>query len=743
MTDDIYDYFSGNKARKVEPIEDDDDSGEFDDDLSLPPSASQTDTHSQLNDEDAPVGDPDDIFAAFAGSAPAPTSSKPANNTAKPRAAATPQPSKPTGVTAAEAEATAPAAKAVTSVQPTPTSAVIEEPADQTTPKKSGGHWDFLANMFGIAGSNSEPKEKAAKPQPTPDASSESTLSKRSSAQTDALSAASGTAKTTPAASDQSAEELPGEFFGFRFDDSDPSTIHETKTASSATGDDAQGNDVGENDNADRDQQAPVSKKSTRSSKRPAKEPQLQAEQDDDFVEFEIEELDTTDIDEDAAAARGRRSTSRKRGHGRNRHGSNRSQTSEVDDDIEVDVESSADTADSNPEIKDDGEDRSTRRGGRGRGRGRSRSRGRSRGRDEQNRDQENERDVVANSDDFASQSDTEFGDQHDDGFAVGIFEEDLDPRDIDPRNGGVDDTAPPRGQSDRSRGRGRGGRSRGGRGRGGRSRDDNRQVSGPIERSTENNRDSNRERNRNQRDTVKNQSDSWDDEVGLDNADADVGFGAGIMENDGEPNSNDRQPRSRGGRARRGGRGRGRNYSDRAPQDQGAPNDRDDRDFEEVREFSDSGSGRRSSGRSRRPKPETGDDIRSGGRSEGRGESSRPDSRGDRSDSRPSRGRSRNEGRSRSAEPREKVDYGQVPTWYDAITGVIDGNIKSHSSGGGGRSRGGRGRSGGGRSGSGRSGGESPQNSSNRSDRGGNGSSSNDGGGSDRGRSRGRRSRR
>ena len=60
MPDDIYDYFSGNKGREVEPIEDDDDSGEFDSDLG------KTEAANDPTGQDSPQ-DSEDIFAAFSG----------------------------------------------------------------------------------------------------------------------------------------------------------------------------------------------------------------------------------------------------------------------------------------------------------------------------------------------------------------------------------------------------------------------------------------------------------------------------------------------------------------------------------------------------------------------------------------------------------------------------------------------------------------------------------------------------
>ena len=52
MPDDIYDYFSGNKARKVEPIEDDDDSGEFDDNLGKTEAADDSAAENPPQDSD-------------------------------------------------------------------------------------------------------------------------------------------------------------------------------------------------------------------------------------------------------------------------------------------------------------------------------------------------------------------------------------------------------------------------------------------------------------------------------------------------------------------------------------------------------------------------------------------------------------------------------------------------------------------------------------------------------------------
>jgi hypothetical protein len=122
VSDDIYDYFSGNATRKVEPIEDDDD-----DDV--------TEQESALSNNDSD------------------SDSAPEENGDAPAVAEEPTPA------VTDAVASASQTSVTASVEPEVPEAVEE--------KESGGHWDFLAGFLGIGGSKSKgAAEKATTEKP-------------------------------------------------------------------------------------------------------------------------------------------------------------------------------------------------------------------------------------------------------------------------------------------------------------------------------------------------------------------------------------------------------------------------------------------------------------------------------------------------------------------------------------------------------------------------------------------------
>ena len=723
VADDIYEYFGGGGTREVEPIEED--SGEFEQGLGQNKKDEKADENGAADKASAtaaPEPVSDDPFAAFSGNTPAPKKTEPAAEVKPAEVVAEKKPAKeerPAEKPAPEAAATADS----------------EKPA-----KKGGGNWDFLANMLGLAGgkaakgateesavvdSGSASKDESSTGQVETktevvaergsksdskrgDRSRRSGRSDRSS-KSDAKARSSEPAKSesssAPAAKPEqkSDDSVPGDFFGFNFDENNPSKIVPSanitapeaepaaKAEAPATKDKADkgqfvaeavatsrssgaddGSGLSDDDDIFSDFAAPAAKEPAKSDSQPtakkgsADQTKMDGRDvvdDEDFVEFEIEDLDTSEIDPAAEAARGRR--------GRGRRGRGRSSEGEGAGEARSERPSRSQRGRGGRGRSEEGSERSPRsEGGRSSGRdsnrddsfkldkpeGRKRSGGRGR----------NQR---SDSDDSSESFDSQF------------VSEDIDPRDVDPRNGGVDGEQSSGGRKRRGRG-GRGGRNRGG--RGGRDRNDNRSD---FAAKTADDRWNNPE-----------PDDTWDNDSSSERD-------QGSREPAGD--SEDRPKRSR---RRRGGRGRGRNRDEGRQENQEVSSrhrddewdnkseggrDDSDRDDGPRDEGGRSGRGRgrrpRGEGRSRDERPARGEGNDRGGR--GRGD--RPE-RGERSERSGRGGRGRrprgSEDDSIPAVPR----YGEVPTWDDAISGVISSNIKSHGRSGG-RSRGGRGRSGGG----------------------------------------------
>ena len=247
MADDIYDYFSGNAPKKLEPIEDDDFDG-----VDEPAIQNQADSGERQPTTPSEPGDAD----------------------------LTP---------AQQVEATA-------ADQPT-------HADDKPAPRKSDSHWDFLAGILGI---KREPKESPSDPL------SKATISEKPSVPTKPSlppePVVKKTTKPTQAAQGniESGEPKSGaglEFFGF---DPIPSPEDETILKSMFHADrpsegidlfgadaDASSTDDDDEDDHSRDFAA------------------VDADDGDDYLEFEIEELDDSPYREGEAERRGRRSRRR------------------------------------------------------------------------------------------------------------------------------------------------------------------------------------------------------------------------------------------------------------------------------------------------------------------------------------------------------------------------------------------------------------------------------------------------
>lgn len=254
MTDELYDYFGGSASRKVEPIEDDD--------LDVNESVAET-------TEESPVAEDVDVVAEEAREENAVAASTEAESPTEPPKTTEPEPK----------------------------------------PKKSG-HWDFLANMLGIGGRDSSPAADVPET-PAPEAVVEETEEE--------VVQAAGAPSTDesflgldniPSPEDKTV--LP-EMFTSEEETESPSTEPEA-SSNESTNDDLIG-------------WAPAPSKFKPVKKEPAPEPKPAAQKKaaevaepdadgEEFVEFEIEELDSSprSKDEDSRAGRSprRRRSSRR-----------------------------------------------------------------------------------------------------------------------------------------------------------------------------------------------------------------------------------------------------------------------------------------------------------------------------------------------------------------------------------------------------------------------------------------------
>ena len=281
MTDELYDYFGGNASKKVEPIEDDD-LDNLDEEVESNQSADGTD---ELTTEASSQPDPSLKLASKLDPAPA-----------------------------NEAE-----------------EIVADEPAAEKETKK-GGHWDFLANMLGISPSKSEPKT------PAKDSTSGRKVAKTASRSKIAAkkerAAEAPQAVTRDEESKSAAVSDQPDFFGLEpIPAEEDSTVlpemfvaSETDTTAEFIDDDPNAL-IGwdpippKSDSPDREQD------SDEGSETIQEEPMAEVEEpvnyveedfieggddDENFVEFEIEDLDDTPLDEDRERAHGRTSRRRK-----------------------------------------------------------------------------------------------------------------------------------------------------------------------------------------------------------------------------------------------------------------------------------------------------------------------------------------------------------------------------------------------------------------------------------------------
>ncbi|MEM9940676.1 MAG: hypothetical protein AAF939_03725 [Planctomycetota bacterium] len=288
MSDDLFEYF-GSGSKKVEPIEDDDL-------LDNEPEVEAQD--SAVKDVDSPVA-PSEVAIEAAE-------------------------------TGSESVAEEPSLLEDVSVADTSGEETEEEPA-------KGGHWDFLANMLGIGGGKQKSKSSSVKkvaskldPEEVEIAAEESDSKALESVEASELkSKDSAILDEMFAAEDSKVIDH----------DSDPEPVN-ISSADDLIGwvpvkPKAPGIDKEEDEQIEADEQAVTNKpRRSRKSKKPQKVDKTQEvvteafdsdDTEDEFVEFEIEELDKSPVDEDEAAARGR---SRRR-----RSRSERSRSNEDSDD--------------------------------------------------------------------------------------------------------------------------------------------------------------------------------------------------------------------------------------------------------------------------------------------------------------------------------------------------------------------------------------------------------------------------
>ena len=704
MSDDIYDYFGGGGTREVEPIEDDD-SGEYQQGLGQEQPVAEQGQGTESGDEVASGAAPadDDIFAAFSGNSR--SSDSPAH---RPTAQSSSHPDSGAPSTASRevrSKTKRPKKEPGKVAKPVAASAAKEEkPA-----KKSGGNWDFLANVLGLSGSKQTKSAQAPS-----DEQDDSPIAEvvAADAQRDNQSKKDKVSTPPPVSTEkapdaekpsESADEAPGEFFGFNFDSADPTKIKpvgkpargakrepvvesadSASTQKSAPGDPDDGSGLSDDDDIFSAFAAPASKSQPVQTARSDEESDDQSVAevnlsghdivtDDDFVEFEIEELDNSEVDPKAEAARGRRRRNpNSRGRGAD---APRSGGETVDQPARQNTRSRRRSGKGG--TNEDALTRSPRSQNEGRGR-----RNRSAQKDSFELDSPTNKQRPSK---YGQSDSADDSDSIQDDFGTGILD-DIDPRDIDPRNGGVD--SPDQGRGSRG-GRGRKRRSRGGRGKN-RSRDE-----ATNEFAKELKSDDADDRWNNPEPEL-----GWDDQFeASDSSDSD-----GDFENDSSPRQQrgSGRQRSQGGRGRSN-RGRRPRFSDddqevvsrsKHDSDDSWPDNFDDdgdRDFEQSETQSNERSGRRK----RRPGRDRADSDQSTSRS--------PRPSGDRDRDDRDRGARSHLGRRRQTEddvpsvPR----YGDVPTWDDTISSVISQNMKSNGRSGG-RGRGGRARSGGSRGGSG-----------------------------------------
>ncbi|MFT7633848.1 MAG: hypothetical protein ACI87E_004906, partial [Mariniblastus sp.] len=262
MTDELYDYFGGNASKKVEPIEDDDLDLE-EDEVEIQESVVESDTIAQSNQEEESMND---------------------------------------------------------------------EPEEQASEPKKAGHWDFLANMLGISGNKtakSETPKATVKAERKPKSKSETKPAKPKTAR---AAKPKPKPESAPVVEDSPAsQDGKGDFFGFdpipspEEDTVLPSMFAKKESAKSFDLDEATDDIIGWNPappkSAESKSQDQPLKSSTPTRSAPKVQPvvdrieddsfddddELELEDGEEFVEFEIEELDNSPIVEEEEEAHGRR----------------------------------------------------------------------------------------------------------------------------------------------------------------------------------------------------------------------------------------------------------------------------------------------------------------------------------------------------------------------------------------------------------------------------------------------------
>ncbi len=337
MSDDIYDYFSGNATRKVEPIEDDDDD--------------VTEQQAAPAETEAAAQSPAEIVTERAP---------------EPRQADSPEPEAP--VTAEE------------------------------TQKESGGHWDFLAGFLGIGGGKSKPaasKPAAAKQEPAPPKQAPASRNPKpvEAKQADVKSKLAQQSKSvqdetpthavssSPAATDE--DDLFAAFAGFsspakskpeqkkdepapQRNERKPRSERKRKPDAKPAQESGATDFFGLDDVPSPEDSTPL-KSMFGDSAAPAEASTNDASgnsnvDDADFIEFEIRDLVDSDEDEQRPRRRGR-------GRGRGRGRDNKAEQEEVvsDDSIDASESNRGDQAEESSDPLPDGGSRSRRSRGRGR----------------------------------------------------------------------------------------------------------------------------------------------------------------------------------------------------------------------------------------------------------------------------------------------------------------------------------------------------------------------------------------